>query len=417
MTKILILNAERTNKGTLALVYSTIETIKRFTPNVEFALMGPCTADYNEFQIKKQAGIGISIRKPHYTIRSLAYLFKCICIYIFKRFSMHIPISKNSRLFEYRDSDIVVNLGGDTMSGAYGFSTLTPFMNILYAILLDTPVVFYGESLGYFRNPAIGFIARRIFNRTKLIILREELSKKYLDDNSINNPEIYVTADPAFLLDPAPQPRVFEILSEAGVDKIQKSLIGINPSGLISRFRGKEHKKAEEEVANMMARVIDNLIENLNATIVMIPHVYTNSVDDRTAINMIFREVKNKSEVKMIRNEYTPQELKGIIGQCDLFIGARMHATIASTSMLVPTIGIAYSHKMYGVIGKMLGQERYVLDIKELDYDSLISTINDAWENKEKIKKELEMKIPIVKERAMLNGKLVKELLNSLRTS
>ena len=417
MTKMLILNAERANKGTLALVYSTIETIERFTPNVEFGLLGSCTADCNELQIKERAGSGISIRKPYCTIQSLAYLFECICIYIFKRFGVHIPISKNSRLFEYRDSDIVVNLGGDTMSEAYGFSTLTPFMNILYAIILDTPVVLYGESLGYFRNPALNYIAKFVFNRTNLILVREELSKKYLDDNNITMPKICVTADPAFLLNAVPQSRVFEILSEEGVGKIQKPLIGINPSGLISRFRGKGHQKAEEEFANTMAKVIDNLAEKLNATIIMIPHVYTSNDDDRIAINLIFHNVKNKSKVKIIKNEFTPQELKGIIGQCDLFIGASMHATIASTSMLVPTVGIAYSHKMHGIIGEMLGQERYVLDIKELDYKSLISTINDAWENREKIRKELEMKIPMVQEKAMLNGKLVKELLDSLKPS
>ena len=416
MTKILILNAERTNKGALALVYSTIETIKRFTPNVEFDLMGPCTADYNELQIKEQAGIGISIRKPHYTIRSLAYLFKCICIYIFKRFGMHIPISKNSRLFRYSDSDVVINLGGDTMSGAYGFSTLAPFINILYALLLDTPVVLYGESLGYFRNPVIGFIAKRIFNRTKLIILREDLSRKYLHDKCITDPTIYVTADPAFLLNAPPQSRVFKILSNEGINEIPRPLIGINPSELIGRYTGSAPQEGKEKITKIMAKVIDNLVENLGAAIIMIPHVYTNNVDDRIAINRIFRKVENKSKVKTIKNEYTPQELKGIIGQCDLLIGARMHATIAATSMLVPTVGIAYSHKMHGIIGEMLGQERYVLDIKELDYESLISTINDAWENREVIKRELEFKIPMAKEKAMSNGKLVKELLDSLKS-
>lgn len=413
MTKILILNVGWSNKGNRALVESTIETIKTFVPATEFNLMGPDKVNHNGFQIKKQVG-GLSIRKPHYTIMSLLYLFKCGCINILKRFNVHIPISKNSRLFDYYDSDIVVNSGGDHLSGEYGIGTLGSFINISYAILLGKPVVLYGDSLGYFKNSVLNSIAKFIFNRTKLILVREELSKKYLDNNNITMPKIYVTADPAFLLNAVPQSRVFEILSKDGINEVQKPLIGINPSGLISRFMESEPQKAEEEITNIMAKVIDNLIENLKATIIMIPHVYTPNDDDRIAINRIFHKVKNKSKVKTIKNEYTPQELKGIIGQCDLFIGARMHATIAATSMLVPTVGIAYSHKMYGIIGEMLGQEKYVLDIKELNYEDLISTINDAWENREKIKKELEAKIPMVKEKAMLNGKLVKELLDSL---
>jgi len=414
--KVFILNAEWSNKGNCAIVYSTIEAIKRFLPDVEFYFMGPDMVDYSGFQIKKQSW-GISIRKPRYTIMFLLYLIKCIYIYVFSRFGVPTPISKNSRLFQYYDSDIVINSGGDMLSGEYGAGTLGSFINILYALLLNKPAVLYGESLGYYSNPILNSIAKFIFNRTKLILVREELSKKYLDDNNITMPKIYVTADPAFLLNLVPQLRVFEILSVEGINGIQKPLIGVNPSGLISRFRGKEHKKAEEEFASIIAKVIDNLIGTLNATIIMIPHVYSSGVDDRIAINSIFHKVKNKLKVKIIKNEYTPQELKGIIGQCDLFIGARMHATIAATSMLVPTVGIAYSHKMHGIIGEMLGQEKYVLDIKDLSYESLISTINDAWENREKIKKELEVKIPKVKEKAMLNGKLIKELLDSLKTS
>ena len=417
MTKILLLGlAGGKNKGNLALLYSTIDSIKRFDSTVEFVLstvsdMGSYTQSQD---LKEDKRIGrISIRKPKYTLISLVYLFECISINIFSRFCGHVSISKNSRLFEYYDSDVVLNGGGDSMSGEGNFS-VDPFINILYAILMNKPVVLYAESLGYYSNPIFNSIAKFVFNRTKLILVREELSKKYLDDNGITNPKISVTADPAFLLNPVPQSHVFEILSEEGMNEIQKPLIGINPSGLISRFRGGGHQKAEGEFTDIMAGVIDNLVENLNATIIMIPHVYISDIDDRMTINSIFHRVKNKSKVKTIKNEYTPQELKGIIGQCDLFIGARMHATIASTSMLVPTVGIAYSHKMHGIIGEMLGQEKYVLDIKELDYESLISTINDAWGNREEIKKELEIKIPMVKEKAMLNGKLVKELLNSL---
>ena len=416
MTKILLFGlGGRRNKGNLALLYSIMETITRFVPDVEFVL-STTTVNMSRYVpgLKEDKRIGrISVREPRLTIISLMYLCKCILINIFNRFCGPVSISKNSRLFEYYDSDVILYSGGDNMSGEGGFP-LNPFINIIYAILLNKPVVLYGESIGYYSNPVFNSFAKFIFNRTKLILVREEISKKYIDDNNINNPKIYVTADSAFLLNPVPQSRVSEILSDEGVNDIPKPLIGINPSGLISGFMESEPQKAEEKTTNIMANVIDNLVENLNATIIMIPHVYNPNVDDRIAINSIFRRVKNKSKVKIIKNEYEPQELKGIIGQCDLFVGARMHATIAATSMLVPTVGIAYSHKMHGIIGEMLGQEKYVLDIQKLNYESLISKINDAWENREKIKKELEVKIPEMKEKAMLNGKLVKELLDSL---
>ena len=134
--------------------------------------------------------------------------------------------------------------------------------------------------------------------------------------------------------------------------------------------------------------------------------------DDRTAIGEIYLKVKNKSRVSVITGEYSPQELKAIIGLCDLFVGARMHATIASTSMLVPTVGLAYSPKMYGIIGEMLGQQKYIVDIKNINYDKLLNTILEAWENQTSIKADLEKRMPIVKDRAWLSGKYVKELID-----
>jgi polysaccharide pyruvyl transferase WcaK-like protein len=391
MTKILLLNAGWSNKGNLALIHSTMETIENFIPNVEWNLLGPEQLDKKDYSVKQRLGWGLSIKKPQYTLMSLLYLIKCIYIHTCNRFNVHIQLTRNSKLLDYYDCDLVINSGGDHMSGENGIGVFGTFMNIVYPILLGKPVILYGESLGYFKSPILNYLAKVIFNQTKLILVREELSKKYLIENSVINPKIYMTADPAFRLKPILQDRILEIFTAEGIDDIQRPLIGINPSGLMYQFSEGmlEKGKGKEKFKDIMAKVIDDLIENLNATIIMIPHVYSYDNDDRIAINIIYNLVKYKYKLKLIKNEYSPEELKGIIGLCDLFIGARMHATIASTSMLVPTVGIAYSHKMYGIIGEMLGQKKYIIDIKELDYEGLMLKINDAWKNKDKIKKEL----------------------------
>lgn len=405
------------NKGNLALLYSSIETIKKFVPDANFTLMyyGDSGSHSNANLTEQRLAGNISIKRPKEMIISVFYLLRCFCVYAFSKIGVSLSVSKNSRLFGYYDSDIVVVIGGDTMSGikgAFGFSTFTPFINILYSILLGKKVVLYGESIGYYTNPIVSSIAKSIFNRTDLIILRDELSHEYISENNITNPTVYVTADSAFLLSPASESRVHEILDIEDFE-INNSIIGINASKLIGRYQQNNDQNNDGNMIDILAKVIDNLIENLDSNIIMIPHVYEPGNDDRTTILSIFEKIENKSKVFCVNGEYSPQELKGIIGLCDLFIGARMHSTIASTSMLVPTVGIAYSHKMYGIIGKMLGQEEYILDIKELDYDKLISKIYVAWENREKIRSDLEVRIPEVKDKVLLNGKYVSELFNT----
>ncbi len=93
-----------------------------------------------------------------------------------------------------------------------------------------------------------------------------------------------------------------------------------------------------------------------------------------------------------------------------MFIGARTHAVISAAMMCTPFVAIEYeSHKTRGIIGKMLDCEEFVYDIRTLDFDTLISKINNVWLNREKIKGELRTKIEGMEERAMLNGKLVEE--------
>lgn len=470
MTNILIVNfTSRLNKGSTALLNSKIKLLSDFIPEAKFMVSTHHPEiDYTQYDIKivKVAGkiyplkimvgqlglsvlcgldsvlnkylgvnVNISIRGKKLqdyasqttakarakdslaSFSTLFSLFRCTLWAMLRKFGLNVNRSFcGKKLQEYYDADIVLNTGGDVLTEDYGFP-FSHFVNLLFAILLDKPVVVCAESLGPYKKRWNKFIAKFVFNRAKLITLREERSLKHLQEIGVNKPPIHVTADVAFTLEPSSNERINEILTKEGIEG-HRPLIGISVSKIISNYGFPELKSRKDkynEYVKLMSKIVDYLVDTLNATIVFVPHVigpgdYT---DDRIVADDICKLIKNKDKIISIKEEYTPEELKGIIEQCDLFIGARMHATIASTSMHVPTVAIAYSDKTHGIIGKMLGQEEYVLDVKDLSYDKVISKINDALENREEIKKDLGVKIKTIKERALLNGKLVKEVVDS----
>lgn len=319
---------------------------------------------------------------------------------------------REKRLQEYSTSDAIINMGGDGLTETS--PSLYFIINLLFGILLGKHVILYAESMspGRFKGWE-RYLARFVLNSASLITLREELSKKALQELNINKPPIYVTADSAFLLKTASVQRIDEIFARENIGKNNHPIIGFSVSGFATRFgqSSKSPKEKEEEYIKMLAQSVDYLIDTLDAMIIFIPHNIAPGGDDRLIANAICQRTKNKKNIISIINEYTSEELKGVIGSCDLFIGTRMHATIASTSMCVPTISIAYGHKAHGIIGEMLGQDKYVLDIGGFTGDELISKINDAWNNKEDIRNDLEQRIEIVKERALFNAILVKEIL------
>ncbi len=58
----------------------------------------------------------------------------------------------------------------------------------------------------------------------------------------------------------------------------------------------------------------------------------------------------------------------------------------------------------------------YMLDVREdFSSDDLITRVDDAWSNRVEIRMELESKVEDIKERALLNAKLVKELIECER--
>ena len=80
--------------------------------------------------------------------------------------------------------------------------------------------------------------------------------------------------------------------------------------------------------------------------------------------------------------------------------------------MCVPTIAIAYSHKAPGVM-KMIGLEKYVCNFETMTSEELKSKVDDILINKERIKTDLALIMPSLKESAWNSGKIVKEIIAS----
>jgi polysaccharide pyruvyl transferase WcaK-like protein len=400
----LLLNVGIKNKGNEALVDSTKKIIRSYINDLEFIQMGPEGNVNNEIIPQPSSYLAKSIYP-------WIYFPECILIRLLRRCGLKIKIPKRSRLYYFDDADIIINTGGDVLSGEKVF--VGGFINIIYAILLDKPAILFAESLGFYKNPINRIISKYVFQRVQLILVREELSKQYLLNIGIDPDKIHLTADPAFILSPVSQSRIDDILHLENISHLSKPIVGINPSGLISKYLDSQIK-TEEDIISCFAKAIEYLVNIKKANILLIPHVYTKKGDDREIIHKIMKLVPDLKNVYQITGEYSAAELKGIIGLCDIFIGARMHATIASTSLCIPTVGIAYSHKMHGIIGERLGLETYIIDINKLDEKSLLNSIEAVLSNQHKIERHLEGIIPKVQKEAYLNGYYLAKFMKSI---
>ena len=139
-----------------------------------------------------------------------------------------------------------------------------------------------------------------------------------------------------------------------------------------------------------MASLVDALVEQRGAHVVLVPHVTGPSAakDDRRVGREILERVAHASAVHALEGDYRPEELKAVIARCRAFVGARMHANMAALASGVPTVALAYSHKTHGIMAAC-GQSDLVMPIETLEPDALLALVMRALDHREAIAAEL----------------------------
>ena len=107
-----------------------------------------------------------------------------------------------------------------------------------------------------------------------------------------------------------------------------------------------------------------------------------------------------------------PKEIKAVIQNFDMLISGRVHGAIAGLSSCVPTVIIDYghepkAHKLQG-FAKLYDIERFIANPK--DYNDMRKKSKECFENRTKVRKELEIQVPIIKLLAQKSTNLLKEL-------
>jgi polysaccharide pyruvyl transferase WcaK-like protein len=137
----------------------------------------------------------------------------------------------------------------------------------------------------------------------------------------------------------------------------------------------------------------------------LVPHVLGTGEDiesDLTACRNIYIDtaINLQSSLHLLEGEYDQHEIKALIGRCNFFVGSRMHACIGAISQCVPAVGLAYSRKFHGVY-QSVGMEELVIDIRELDGNSVIASVDRAYHRRSELRAKLELKIPTIRASAL----------------
>lgn len=339
-----------------------------------------------------------------------------IFIILYKIIGNKVSMIMKNKIWEFYINTDIILIGHDSaFSGLFGTIPFFKLYNLFIAKSLNKKTVFYAGTVEEFENKIQSFIGKFILNNIDLITLREKKSLEYLKKMNLSLDNVHLTADVAYLLDPAPLEQVNNILSIEEINKSKtKPLIGVtvtqemfyNSFPELKTFEKKYNKSLE-----LMSALMDYIVEKYDAQIIFLPHCIgpTKVLDDRIVSLDIISRTNNKNQIKLITQEYTPEELKGVIGQCDMFIGERLHSVVGAISMGIPSIAILHGNNRNGLIEPVLNIE-WICDAKDINFEFLKEKIDSLWFERDEIKEELKIKMKNMMYDAQLNGLLLRKL-------
>jgi polysaccharide pyruvyl transferase WcaK-like protein/2-polyprenyl-3-methyl-5-hydroxy-6-metoxy-1,4-benzoquinol methylase len=253
--------------------------------------------------------------------------------------------SRRNTIECYRKADIVLSAPGGFLHDFYPLEQRLRGFEL--ALKLSKPVVLVGQSIGPFFRPKSMKRIRKVLNRVSGIYVRDEISRDHLLGCGVNASNIIVTGDIAFLWR-----KISPKLNGQKAKTSTKNVIGLSFRGWPC---GDEH--ALHEIIAKAARFCQYLLEDEHNRLLFLSTCQGISgyVDDSqiasTIKEMLPEHLRLRCEVNSLR--YRPQELMCALGQCDAFIGMRLHACIFAMLAGVPAMGIGYEDKTSQIFRQM----------------------------------------------------------------
>lgn len=297
---------------------------------------------------------------------------------------------------EMKNCDLFISGGGSLLQDGTSTRSIIYYLTLIKLALMNKkPVMIYANGIGPINKKFNRNFTRKILDKVDLITLRDEDSRYYLKELQVKNPNIYVTADPVFTLEPSNNEKIENIFKAEKIP-LDKPLIGVSV---------REWKSAKNLISNI-SQAIEYMIKKFGVNVVLIPMHYPEDLE-------ISKKVYEKITIKgcfVVSEKYSVEDIMGIIRRLDMIIAMRLHSLIYAATQKVPMVGLIYDPKIEGFL-KFI-EMKYMCNVENAEVIELCSIIDKAWNNKGNLKTKLKEKEDVFKEKALENVYMALRLIN-----
>jgi len=305
------------------------------------------------------------------------------------------------------EADVIGDIrGGDSFSDIYGLGRfLHGFFMAWTAILVKGRIVQFPQTFGPYNRTLSRLMASFLLKRSSVIMARDKESQKLATQLAGRGKKVLLCPDVAFCLEPS-RPDVILVdppLEDA--QNVPQALIGVNVNGLMYNggYTRDNMFGLKMDYAAMLPKALEALLSEYEGEIWLVPHTYApfgNVESDNEACVKVRDALPQefRGRVRVVTGDYDCHELKWLIGQCEFFIGSRMHSCIAALSQGVPCVGIAYSRKFRGVF-ETVGMGDWVVDGREVGTGEAIKSVVELYRRRNEVREALKIEAEKARQR------------------
>ncbi len=279
------------------------------------------------------------------------------------------------------------------------------------AQLLGKKTILYAVTPGPFQNVKDADLAKEVFEKFSLVVIREKVSLENLKRWGLKTDHVIYAPCPSFLFEADCS---YESKWTKMIDQVKsndRTVVGMTFGGFNMPEGPYDMWPRSESQYENFREIVEHVIKDLNGDIILFSH--TNGFDlppnfklkngrDFDILNDFYHIlIKSRPELKkhiiLVNEPLVPKRLKAVIGKFDMLITGRVHASVAAISQYVPTVfveydqRIIYSDKMFG-FSQQVGLEEYVCAPGNLN--EFRNKVDRCFEEREMIHRDLCVIIP-----------------------
>ncbi len=253
-----------------------------------------------------------------------------------------------------------------------------------------------------FKSKDIVEVKKAVLERAEFFYCRTEASHR-VTQKYFPNVHSEVLADPAFGMIPSRIEVVEEIVVRNGLTDFFKKPVVMCTScepPPISRYCFESISAPALKLSahrDLYAALIKHVSEKYDENILFLPHAIGpgKALDDRViARDILTRSGLPEERARLLPEQLSGKELKGLIGQADMLIAERIHSMIGAVGVNTPFLcmGSKTDRRIEGIICGMLSLGDNVYYLNRPEQDGLKDAFDDVWFRKSEIRDKLKKK-------------------------